>query len=188
VPFHRFRQSVGNHTSALKSTVSMSLWHKFTVYRGSNSLFPGFLFVDIDVSCEIQPTPVSTCSHSLFWYKQSQWLNLGTPNMTKQEMWRMHSVKVPLLSRLRPSAELKLIHLTMSAPAQRQLDPVVAAVLDKHEDEKTKQGLDSDDDEALFEELEKDDDLSGLREKRMQELHEECVYLVYCIPLQHVNI
>ena len=67
----------------------------------------------------------------------------------------------------------------MSAPAQRQLDPVVAGVLDKHEDEKAKKGLDSDDDEALFEELEKDDDLSGLREKRMQELHEECVFLIY---------
>lgn len=82
-----------------------------------------------------------------------------------------------------------LIHLTMSAsnPAPaRQLDPVVAAVLDKHEDEKAKHGLDSDDDEALFEELERDEDLSGLREKRMQELHEEYVKIsLRCILAVH---
>ncbi|KAF3925076.1 hypothetical protein AA313_de0208323 [Arthrobotrys entomopaga] len=54
------------------------------------------------------------------------------------------------------------------------MDERVANFLDSRTD-KAKTGNDSDDEDALLEELEREEDgvMDGLREKRLQELHEE---------------
>ncbi|EWC45120.1 hypothetical protein DRE_06259 [Drechslerella stenobrocha 248] len=55
------------------------------------------------------------------------------------------------------------------------MDQQVADFLDKRTDKATTTTADSDDEDALLEELERgqDDVLDGLREKRLQQLHEE---------------
>ena len=61
---------------------------------------------------------------------------------------------------------------------EAEIDPKVAALLDKHADKtigRPKEDA-SDDEDALLAELEQDDSvLDGFREKRMQQLHDEYV-------------
>lgn len=62
---------------------------------------------------------------------------------------------------------------------ETEIDPKVAALLDKHADKATgrpnEDGIElSDDEDALIAELEQDDSaIDAFREKRMQQLHDE---------------
>lgn len=70
--------------------------------------------------------------------------------------------------------------------SEQQLDPKVTAVLDKHFENTAASGNDVEDvdEDDLFAELEKDDSvLDGLRAQRLQQLHEEYVYVIELIPV-----
>jgi len=63
------------------------------------------------------------------------------------------------------------------------IDSKVAALLDKHTDQKE---IGSDDEDALFDELEKDESaLDAFREKRLQQLHNE--YVAFLRKYKHAH-